>query len=120
MIRRKRLSRMTANGRAKMCSNFYNFLLKALETFPPTSSAEARELAVRQTKAAINIPTHLSFDKLVTLDSVQALRESDAELFQLLEVFSGGELEDYVDFNDEHEGWLEDNGKVDLRYPYSS
>ncbi|KAI5804189.1 hypothetical protein DFH27DRAFT_513030 [Peziza echinospora] len=90
----------------------YSSLLNVLQRFTPAeaSSAAARAVAVRLVKAAISLPTRLEFDDLVALDSVQALAKSDPELFNLLEVFAGGDLEDYEEFNDEHDGWVEDNG----------
>lgn len=39
-----------------------------------------------------------------------ALESSDPQLYQLFDVFAGGQLEDYVDFNDENDTWAEDNG----------
>ncbi|KAI5780521.1 hypothetical protein EDC01DRAFT_276897 [Geopyxis carbonaria] len=91
---------------------FYNFLTKALQTFPESeaASAHARELAVRLVKAAINMPSRLDFDELSSYPAIVALQSSDPELFQLFEVFSGGQLEDYIEFNDEHEGWVDENG----------
>ena len=91
---------------------FYNFLVKALQTFPDSKSSprEAREIATRLVKASINVPSRLDFDELSTFPAVVALQNSDPELFQLYEVFAGGQLEDYIEFNDEHDGWVDDNG----------
>lgn len=93
-------------------TEFYSFLIKALQTFTDAEAASptARELAARLVKAAINMPTRLDFDDLANFVAVQQLQDSDPELFQLYEVFAGGQLEDYIEFNDEHEGWVEDNG----------
>jgi translation initiation factor 3 subunit M len=88
----------------------YTYLLRALRTFTPKEEVESRPLALRALKAAISQPNHLDFSELNSLDTIQALRKSDAEAFELLDVFSGGNLEDYNDFKDEHEGWIEDNG----------
>lgn len=89
----------------------YSSLLTALQTFTPpeASTAAAHTLAVRIVKSAISQPARLDFDDLVALDSVQALAKSDPELFNLFEVFAGGDLEDYEEFNDVHDNWLEDN-----------
>ncbi|KAF8451509.1 PCI domain-containing protein [Terfezia claveryi] len=91
---------------------FYNSLLSTIHRFSTAeaSSPAARTVAVRLVKAAISLPTRLDFDDLIALDSVQALAKSDPELFNLLEVFAGGDLEDYEEFNDINENWLEDNG----------
>ncbi|KAA8909171.1 hypothetical protein FN846DRAFT_943113 [Sphaerosporella brunnea] len=93
-------------------AEFYNFLVKALQTFSEDEAASpaARELATRLIKAAINLPSRLDFDELSTFPAIAALQESDPELFQLYDVFAGGQLEDYIEFNDEHEGWVEGNG----------
>lgn len=93
-------------------SQFYQFLFKALQTIPPQEAdgAQARELSLRLVKAAINIPSRLEFDDLIALDAVQKLGASDPEAYALLEVFIGGDLEDYEEFNDEHDGWVDDNG----------
>jgi translation initiation factor 3 subunit M len=92
-------------------TEFYNFLVKALRTFPDAEAASpaARELATRLVKAAINLPTRLDFDEISTFPAIAALQASDPELFQLYEVFAGGQLEDYIEFNDEHDGWIEGN-----------
>lgn len=92
--------------------NFYNFLLKALQTFEgaDASSPAAHDIAVRLVKAAINITDRLDFDELAITPGVAALEQSEPELFQLFEVFSAGQLEDYIEFNDEHDTWAEDNG----------
>ncbi|KAF8477258.1 hypothetical protein BDZ91DRAFT_708933 [Kalaharituber pfeilii] len=91
---------------------FYNSLLSALQRFPHSEATTptARAAAVRLVKAAISLPSRLDFDDLVALDSVQVLAKSDPELFNLLEIFAGGDFQDYEEFNDVHEGWLEDNG----------
>ncbi|KAH8148654.1 uncharacterized protein LAJ45_07365 [Morchella importuna] len=91
---------------------FYTFLFKALQTIPAADAAteQARALALRLVKAGVNIPSRLEFDDLIALDAVQKLANTDPEAFALLEVFIGGDLEDYEEFNDEHDGWVDDNG----------
>lgn len=91
---------------------FYSFLVKALHTFSDSEagSPQAREIACRLVRAAINLPGRLDFDELFNFPAIQQLQDSDPELFQLYEVFAGGQLEDYIEFNDEHEGWVDDNG----------
>lgn len=91
---------------------FYGFLVKALQTFPDVeaTSPQAGELATRLVKAAINLPSRLDLGELSTFSAIAHLQNSDPELFQLYEVFAGGQLEDYIDYNDEHDGWVEDNG----------
>lgn len=90
----------------------YTYLLRALRTFSSdnVSSPEARELSLRALKSALTHPTHFDFQDLTGLDSIQALRNSDPVYFQLLEIFNSDLLDDYNDFKDEHEGWVEESG----------
>lgn len=90
----------------------YTYLLRALRTFPSeeASSPEARELSLRALKSALTHPAHFDFQDLTNLDSIQALRNSDAIHFQLLEIFNSDLLDDYNDFKDEHDGWVEESG----------
>jgi translation initiation factor 3 subunit M len=93
---------------------FYSFLFRALQSFTPeeASSEEARQIAIRLLKASINLPSRLEFDDIIALDAIQHLSNTDPEAFALLEVFVGGDLEDYEEFNDEHDGWVDDNGSL--------
>lgn len=95
----------------------YTYLLRALRTFPSedVSAPEARELSLRALRTALTDPLHYDFQDLTDLDSVQALRSSDPIAFQLLEIFTSDELEDYNDFKDEHKGWVEENGLDDAK-----
>ncbi|KAF1830024.1 PCI-domain-containing protein [Decorospora gaudefroyi] len=90
----------------------YTYLLRALRTFPSEEAAspEARELSLRALKSALTHPTHFDFQDLTELDSIQALRNSDAVHFQLLEIFNSDLLDDYNDFKDEHDRWVEESG----------
>ncbi|KAH3915838.1 eukaryotic translation initiation factor 3 subunit M [Parastagonospora nodorum] len=90
----------------------YTYLLRALRTYPSeeASSPEARELSLRALKSALTHPTHFDFQDLTDLDSIQALRNSDPIFFQLLEIFNSDLLDDYNDFKDEHDGWVEESG----------
>ncbi|KAF2263608.1 PCI-domain-containing protein [Lojkania enalia] len=90
----------------------YIYLLKALRTFPSdeASSQEARDLSLRALKSALTHPNHYDFQDLTDLDSIQALRNSDPVYFQLLEIFNSDLLEDFNDFKDEHDGWIEESG----------
>jgi translation initiation factor 3 subunit M len=58
-------------------------------------------------KAALLSPTHFDFHDLTSLPTIQALSDSHPEYSELLEIFSEKELEDYNDFRDENEEWLE-------------
>jgi len=91
---------------------FYSFLFRTLQSFTPEESTgeEARTIAVRLLKASVNLPSCLEFDDIIALDAIQQLSNTDPEAFALLEVFAGGDLEDYEEFNDEHDGWVDDNG----------
>jgi translation initiation factor 3 subunit M len=90
----------------------YIYLLRALRTFPSedVSSPEARELALRALKSALTHPTHFDFQDLTDLDAIQALRQTDPIYFQLLEIFNSDLLDDFNDFKDEHDGWVEESG----------
>lgn len=87
----------------------YQYLVKALRTFDAdeASKPEAHDLSLRALKAALTHPSHFDFQDLTDLDSVQALRTSEPIYFQLLELFTSEVLDDYNDFKDEHDGWLE-------------
>lgn len=86
------------------------YLIEALRTIPSaeTSSDEARKLSVDALKSALSSPTHFDFEDLTSLDSIQALRSSDPIYFQLLEIFTADMLDDFVDFKDEHNGWIDE------------
>lgn len=56
--------------------------------------------------------THFLFQDLRSIASVQALSDSHPIYSQLLDIFAEQDLEDYNDFNEEHEGWV-DEQKLD-------
>lgn len=56
---------------------------------------------------AISSPTRFDFQDLRALPSVQALSDSQPVYSQLLDIFTEQDLEDYNDFREEHEGWIE-------------
>ncbi|KAL3423915.1 eukaryotic translation initiation factor 3, subunit M [Phlyctema vagabunda] len=90
----------------------YQYTLKALRTFDPkdpseVSSSEAQQLALRALKSALLSNTHFDFHDLTSLPTIQALSDSHPVYFELLEIFSEKELEDYNDFRDEHDGFVE-------------
>ncbi|OAL49173.1 PCI-domain-containing protein [Pyrenochaeta sp. DS3sAY3a] len=90
----------------------YTYLLRALRTFASEDAAspEARELSLRALKSALTHPNHFDFQDLTELDTIQALRNSDPIYFQLLEILNSDLLDDFNDFKDEHEGWVEESG----------
>ena len=90
----------------------YLYLLRSLRTISSdeVSSDEARSISIRALKSALSQPTHFDFQDLTTLDTIQALSKSDPIFFELLEIFNAELLEDYDDFKDEHEGWVEKQG----------
>jgi len=87
----------------------YNYLINALKTFTSDSSSspDARKLALQALKVALERSAHYDFQDLTALDGVQSLRKSDPIYFQLLELFTSDSLEEFNDFKDEHEGWIE-------------
>ncbi len=74
------------------------------------SSEEAQNLSLRALKVALLSNTHYDFQDLTSLPAIQALADSRPVAFELLATFSEKELEDYNDFRDEHEGWIEEAG----------
>lgn len=88
----------------------YDYLVKALRTIPSeeASDEEARDLSIRALRTALVAPIHYDFQDLNSLDSIQALRNSAPVYYQLLEVFTAEQLEDLNDFEEEHNGWIEE------------
>lgn len=84
------------------------YLLRALRTIPveDVSAPESRGLALRALKAALFHPSHFDFQELTSSDSVQALRRSDPEWYELLEIFNAELLDDYNDFVESHEDFF--------------
>ena len=93
-------------------ANSYLYLLRALRTISSddASEPEAHTLALRALKAALSHPTHFDFQDLTALDAIQALRKSDPEMFELLEIFNADLLDDYTDFTSEHPDFLSSSG----------
>ena len=75
-------------------------IVQALQSLPAAqaSSQEARELAVRALTAALKHPAVFDFTSLTASDAVQALRSSDSQLFELLEIFTSDTLDAYEAF----------------------
>jgi len=99
----------------------YQYILKALRTFEgkdneAASSEAAQKLAIKALRTALLSPTHYDFHDLTSLSAVQALSDSHPIYSELLEIFAEKELEDYNDFQDEHDGFVEkenlDNSKL--------
>ncbi|CAK7274147.1 hypothetical protein SEPCBS119000_006018 [Sporothrix epigloea] len=95
----------------------YQHLLKALRTFDASDdgevkSEEAEQLSVRAVRTALLSNTQYDFQDLRVLPTVQALSDSskNAIYAQLLDIFAEQDLEDYNDFCEEHEGWIEAQG----------
>lgn len=93
----------------------YEYLIRALRTIPTgeVSSDESRKLSIQAIKAALNSPTHYDFEDLTSLDSVQALRNSDAAAYDLLDVFTANGLEDYIAFKSENSNFGQQLGLND-------
>lgn len=92
----------------------YEYLLQALQTFDADdkddiASEEAQKLSLRALKMVLVIdrPWAYDFQGLRVLAPVQALADSHPVYAQLLDIFAEQDLEDFNDFNDEHEGFLE-------------
>jgi translation initiation factor 3 subunit M len=86
-------------------------LIKALQTFSREdddyTSEEAQELSLKAVRVALTSPSRFDFQDLRELPSVQALSDSHPVYSQLLDIFAEQDLEDFNDFNEEHEGFLE-------------
>lgn len=82
----------------------YQYLLKALETIPPASASEenSQTLARRTLITAITNPTVTDFTPLTASDAIQALRKSEPDLIELLEIFSSDDYASYTEFISEH------------------
>ncbi|KYK58198.1 eukaryotic translation initiation factor 3 subunit M [Drechmeria coniospora] len=90
----------------------YEFILKALRTFDADekdeiTSEDAQRLSLRAIRMAILSNSHFLFQDIRAIPSVQALSDSHPIFSQLLNIFAEQDLEDYNDFNEEHEGWVE-------------
>lgn len=91
----------------------YRYILKALRSFDSDdreelSSEEAENLALRAVRNVLLSNSHYLFQDLRGIPCVEALSDSHPVYYQLLEIFAEQDLEDFNDFNDEHEGWLEE------------
>lgn len=100
---------------ANVLRQSYQYILKALRTFDPKdqseiTSEEAQSLSLRALKVALLSNTHYDFHDLTSLPTIQALSDSHPVYSELLEIFSEKELEDYNDFRDEHDGFIEKEG----------
>lgn len=90
----------------------YRYLLKALRAFDADdkeelSSEDAQNLAIRALRTVLLSNSHYLYQDLRGIPCVEALSDSHPVYYQLLEIFAEQDLEDFSDFNDEHEGWLE-------------
>ncbi|KAF2967080.1 hypothetical protein GQX73_g6504 [Xylaria multiplex] len=87
----------------------YQYILKALRTFEDdeVKSENAQKIALRALKTALLSPTQYDFQDLLNVPCVQALSETHAVYFELLTVFAEKDLEDYNQFREEHEGFVE-------------
>lgn len=103
---------LTVNQLIIVCRQSYQYILRALRTFEAgeVSSPEAQNLSIRALKIALLSSTHFDFHDLTALPTIQALSDSHPIYSELLEVVSEKELEDYNDFRDEHDGFIEDEG----------
>ncbi|KAL2271307.1 hypothetical protein VTJ83DRAFT_678 [Remersonia thermophila] len=101
-----------AAGEAGDAEESYHYLLKALGTVDrddqeEITSEEVQKLSLQAVRLALLSPTRFDFQDLRALPSVQALGDSHPVYAQLLDIFTEQDLEDYNDFRDEHQGWIE-------------
>lgn len=100
------------NSSLQFISGSYHYLLTALRTFDPKdpeeyTSEEAQQLSLRIVRMAISSSTKFEFQDLKALPSVQALADSHPVWSQLLDTVAEQDLEDFRDFMEEHEGFIE-------------
>ncbi|PNS17862.1 hypothetical protein CAC42_37 [Sphaceloma murrayae] len=91
----------------------YAYLLRALRTLQDAdevSTPEAQKLSLKALTSALSNPSTFDFSDLTSLDSIQSLRKSSAEWFELLEIFSTETLEDYDEFVSSHTDFLNSSG----------
>ncbi len=90
-------------------SESYLYLLRALRTIPldEVSSNDSHALAIRALKVALSHPSHFDFQDLTSSDTIQALQKSDPDWYELLEIFNAELLDDYNDFLESHDEFLE-------------
>ncbi|KAI1736926.1 hypothetical protein F4680DRAFT_244193 [Xylaria scruposa] len=87
----------------------YQYILKALRTFEDdkVKDEDAQAIALRALKTALHSPTQYDFQDLLNVPCVQALSETHPVYFELLTIFAEKDLEDYNQFREEHEGWVQ-------------
>lgn len=80
----------------------YKYLLHGVESIPPQSASEpeSRDLAKRTVVAALTNPSITDFNPLIDREAIQALRDSDAGLFDLLNIFASDDYSSYSDFSE--------------------
>jgi translation initiation factor 3 subunit M len=80
----------------------YKYFLHGLETIPPQSASEteSRDLAKRTLISALTNPNITDFNPLIDREAIQALHDSDAGLFDLLNIFASDDYSSYTDFLD--------------------
>lgn len=89
----------------------YQYLLSALRTIQDSDDAasqEAQNLSLKAISTALSAPATFDFSDLTALDSVQALRKSQPNWFDLLEIFATENLEDYHEFLSAHGSWVDE------------
>ncbi|KAI1368562.1 hypothetical protein F5Y08DRAFT_335456 [Xylaria arbuscula] len=90
-------------------STSYQYILKALRTFEDgeVKSESAQKIALRALKMALLAPAQYDFQDLLNVPCVQALSDTHPVYFELLTVFAEKDLEDFNQFREEHEGFVE-------------
>lgn len=105
------LSIADAASAANESEDSYAYLLKALRTLQNApSSQEARDLSIRALKTALENEKHFDFEDLTTLDSIQALRQTDQTWSDILQLFSADNYDDMQDFKESNPTFCSDNG----------
>ncbi|KAI1810996.1 PCI-domain-containing protein [Poronia punctata] len=87
----------------------YQYILKALRTFEDeeVKSEEAQKIALRALRTSLLSSQQYDFRDLLSVPCVQALAETHPVYYELLTIFAEKDLEDYSQFREEHEGFVE-------------
>ncbi|KAI1323336.1 PCI-domain-containing protein [Xylariaceae sp. FL0255] len=87
----------------------YQYTLKALRTFEDdeVKSEDAQKLTLRALKTALLSPAQFDFQDLLNVPCIQTLSETHPVYFELLTIFAEKDLEDFSQFREEHEGFVE-------------
>ncbi|KAJ3340507.1 hypothetical protein HDU83_007069 [Entophlyctis luteolus] len=98
-------------GKNEFQTESYEYLVQYLKTFPSKPfPKQVLETAAKAVKIALSLPTVTNFSDLFALGPVEALKATHKTLLSLVQIFVSGDVKDFQEFDDEHQGFLVDNG----------